>query len=484
MSNQTPPLAQTAAVRSITPLDASALGSPDDPRAVRPREKAAFALGDIASNLTWTTISSYLLFFYTDVALISAGIAGTVMLVARLLDAFFDPMVGVILDRTNTRWGRARPYLLFGAPVLAGLTIFTFVTPAGGDDVWTIGFATVTFILVGLAYSAVNVPYGALMAMTTRDSGARMKLAGWRSFGVGIGIIIVSTAFQPVVTAIGGSPTSSFGFGVAAAIFALVGLVLFWLVFAWVKERVPLTPAKLERGSLRASLKALAKNGPWMAVFAFSILAFARLGVITGGTVYYALYVLNNPAAISIVLLAFSLSAVIGSLLTAPILRVLGQRRGIILGLVASIVLTAALPFLQDNLFAFIAVFFLANLAGGFGFVAAPALTADTVEWQEYRSGRRDEGLLFSGYSMSTKIGAALGSAMLAWGLAAIAYNPAELTPATSEGIMWLYILLPVAIAGLQIVAIASYRLEKRLPEVQAAMVERRAMADPGTAGS
>ncbi|MCP2371841.1 GPH family glycoside/pentoside/hexuronide:cation symporter [Agromyces terreus] len=445
---------------------------------MRPREKAAFTLGDIASNLTWTTISSYLLFFYTDVALISAAIAGTVMLVARLLDAVFDPIVGVLLDRTNTRWGRARPYLLFGAPVLAALTMLTFLTPGGGDDTWTIVYAAVTFLLVGLAYSAVNVPYGALMAMTTRDSGMRMKLAGWRGFGIGIGIIIVSTAFQPLVAAIGGAPDSKFGFGVTAALFAFVGLVLFLLVFLWVKERVPLTPARLERGSLGASVRALFRNGPWLAVVSFSTLAFARLGVITGGTIYYAIYVLHNPAAISIVLLAFSLSAVLGSLVTAPILRVLGQRRGILLGLVASVPLTLALIFLQDNLIAFTIVFFVANVVGGFGFVAAPALTADTVEWHEFRSTRRDEGLLFSGYSMSTKVGAALGSAFLAWGLAAIAYDPANVTDTTSNGIMWLYILLPVGITLLQIIAISTYRLEKRLPEVQAEMNRRRAAAE------
>lgn len=465
---------ETALGTVAAPLDVA-----DDPHAVRRREKAAFALGDIASNLTWTTISSYLLFFYTDVALISASVAGTVILAARLLDAFFDPMVGVILDRTHTRWGRARPYLLFGAPLLGILTFLTFLTPGGGDSTWTIVYATATFLLVGLAYSIVNVPYGALMAMATRDSGTRMKLAGYRSFGVGIGIIIVSTLTQPLIIAIGGSPTSQLGFAVTIGIFALAGMLLLWVVGATVKERVPLTPVIHGRAALGASLKTLLCNGPWLAVFSFSVLAFARLAIITGGAVYYALYVLGNPVAIPVILLAFSLSAVFGSLITPWVLRRLGHRRGIILGLIASVILTVALLFVKDDLIAFSVVFFLANIVGGFGFVAAPALTADTVEWQEWRSGRRDEGLLFAGYSMSTKIGAAIGSALLAWSLAAIAYNPAAITPEVSNGVMLIFILLPAVIAALQIFAISAYRLEKRLPEIKNEIRSRRVAEVP-----
>ncbi|MEU8664001.1 glycoside-pentoside-hexuronide (GPH):cation symporter [Actinoplanes philippinensis] len=452
----------------MTPTPAEA----DDPRAVRHRERAAFALGDIASNLTWTTISSYLLFFYTDVASIAAATAGTLMLVARLLDAFFDPAIGIVLDRTHTRWGRARPYLLFGAPLLSVLTVLTFVTPGGGT-LGAISWAYVTFILVGLSYSLINVPYGALMSMATRDSGMRMKLAGLRSLGVGLGLIVVSTATQPLIVAFGGSTTSRTGFLWTAGIYAVTGMALFWIVFATVKERVPLTPAARHRGSITTALRTLLHNGPWLAVFAFSVLSFARLGVITGGAVYFALHTLHNPAAIPVILLAFSLSAVIGSLLTAPLLRLLGQRRGIMLGLLASIALTPALFALRDDLIAFAAVFFVANVIGGLGFVAAPALVADTVEWQQWRSGHRNEGLLFSGYSMSTKIGAAVGSALLAWGLAAIGYRPDAVTDTVSDGIMLLFLVLPAVIAGLQAAAIGCYRLEQQLPRIKLEILQR-----------
>ncbi|SFJ84103.1 MFS transporter [Amycolatopsis sacchari] len=450
----------------------------DDPRAVRHRERAAFALGDIASNLVWTTISSYLLFFYTDVALIGAAAAGTLMLVARLLDAVFDPVVGLLLDRTSTRWGRARPYLLFGAPLLGGLTFLTFLTPGGGGGL-TVAYAAVTFVLVGFAYSLVNVPYGAAMAMTTRDSGTRMSLAGFRTFGVGLGIIVVSSLTQPLVRAIGGTEQSRSGFAWTIGGYAVVSTLLIWVVFALVRERVPLTPSARERGSTAASLKTLLRNKPWLSVFGFSILSFARLGVVTGGAVYFAIHALGDPGAIPVILLAFSLSAVVGSLLTARVLRLLGQRRGIVLGLALSVVLSVPLLFLRHDLVAFCLVFFVLNVVGGFGFVAAPALTADTAEWQEWRSGRRNEGLLFAGYSMSTKIGAALGSALLAWGLAAISYDPAAVTPAVSDDVVWLFIGLPAVIGLLQIAAIAPYDLERRLPSLRADLAARAETGGP-----
>ncbi|GAA2866019.1 MFS transporter [Pseudonocardia halophobica] len=444
-------------------------------RADRPslRERLGYGAGDLASNLTWTTITSFLLFFYTDVALIGAAAAGTLLLVGRILDAIVDPAVGVLLDRTNTRFGRARPYLLFGAPVLAVLTVLTFVTPHTGgaaDLVW----AGVTFILVGLAYSLVNIPYGALMPMMTRDSQSRMTLSGFRFAGASLGLVVVSAATTPLVAAVGGGDQRR-GFLLTVTIFAALGLLLFWIVAGTAKERVPFVHVNRERGSFKIALGTMLRNGPWLAVFGSTLAMFARLGVITGGTIYFALAVLGNPAAITLVLTAFSVSALAGSVVTPWVLRKLGHRRGIVLGLLASVVLTLALIPLRDNLPAFVAVFFVANIVGGFGFVAAPALISDTVEYQEHRSGQRNEGLLYSGYSLGTKVGTALGSALLAWGLAAIGYAPDQHTPGIATGVLWLYVGLPIVLALLQAAALACYRLEKQLPAISAELAARRA---------
>ncbi|MEU6540776.1 MFS transporter [Streptomyces sp. NPDC047000] len=467
------PVMDTAGSAGSTP-------APDGPVAQPPHhdqpglgERLGYSLGDLASNLTWTTVSSYLLFFYTDVAVIAAATAGTLMLVARVLDAVFDPSIGMLLDRTRTRFGRARPFLMFGAPVLAVLTVLTFVTPGSGgsaDIVW----AYVTFILVGLAYSAVNVPYGSLMPMMTRDSGMRMKLSAFRFFGASIGLIVVSTATTPLVDALGGGNQRR-GFLLTVTLYAIVGLILFWTVAATAKERVPsAAPAEVE-APMRTALRATLTNGPWVALFVQTLLMFARLGVITGGAIYYALTVVGNPSAISLILLAYSLSALAGSVATPPVLKRLGHRNGIIAGLVASIVLTVLLVLFRHTMPAFLAVFFLSGVVGGFGFVAAPALVSDTVEYQEYRTRQRNEGLLYSGYSFATKVGTALGGAMLAWGLGVIGYRADAHGGHIANGVLWLYLGLPVVLAVLQIVALGFYRLEKRLPEITAELEARHA---------
>ena len=439
----------------------------------RVRERLGYGLGDLASNLTWTTITSYLLFFYTDVALIGAATAGTILFVARALDAIADPAVGLLLDRTQTRFGRARPYLMFGAPVLAVLTVLTFTTPAPGGGAGSIVWAYASLILVGLLYSLVNIPYGALMPMMTRSSDVRMRLSGWRFACASVGLVVVSGLTTPLVGVFGGGDQRH-GFLVVVSIFAAIGMVLFWVVAASAKERVPFTPPA-QRLTVGASLRTLGRNTPWLAVFVASLIMFARLGVLTGGAIYFALSVMGNPGAIPVILLGFSASALLGSLVTPWVLRRLGHRRGIVIGLLASVPVHLALIPAAGNLALFTALFFVSGIIGGFGFVAAPALVSDTVEYQEHRTGQRNEGLLYAGYSFATKVGTALGGALLAFGLAAIGYRPGGADPAIAGAVTWLYVGLPVVLALLQVVALSFYRLERDLPAIVAANEARRA---------
>ncbi|GAA3340175.1 MFS transporter [Curtobacterium pusillum] len=435
------------------------------------RERISFGLGDLASNLTWTTITSYLLFFYTDVALISAAAAGTLLLVGRLLDAVFDPLVGIVLDRTNTRFGRARPYLIFGAPVLAVLTVLTFFTPSAEGA--RIGWAYVTFILVGLAYSAVNIPYGALMPMMTRDSATRVTLGSFRFAFAAVGLVIVSVATTPLVAAFGGGDQRR-GFLLTAVLFAAIGCVVFWITARGTKERVPVVPLAQQKHALRTSLKTLATNGPWLIVILFSVLLFARLGVITGGAVYFAIHVLGSAGAVAVVLLAFSLSALSGALITPWMLKRFGHRRALIIGNVIGIALSLLqIPFRHD-LVVFTLVFFLAATIGGMGFVAVPALISDTIEYQEYKSDIRNEGLLYAGYSFATKVGTAIGGAVLAWGLAAIGYTASSKAGSLDTGISWIYIGIPILLMVLQTVVIAFYKLQRELPRITASIATRR----------
>ncbi|MEU9556344.1 MFS transporter [Streptomyces fumanus] len=426
----------------------------------RPLSRAAqfgYGLGDLASNLTWTTLTAFLLFFYTDVAALSAATAGTILLLGRIADAVIDPVVGLAVDRTRSRFGRARPYLIYAAPVLGVVFALAFTSPGGGTT--AVVWAAATFVAVGVSHSLVNVPYGAMLPMLTDDADTRLKMSGYRFIGASLGLIAVSLAVMPLVEALGGDDRGR-GFTGMAIVLGAVGTLLYWIVALLCRER-PAPPVPREAATWRA-LAALPRNRHWLGVSTASLLAFVRLGIITAGAVYYARDVLHDAWATSYILLTFSLSALVGSVLTPWFLRRTGKRRGINYGLAATAALYVPLFFLDGRPAVFLTVFLVANLLGGFGFVAAPALVSDTVDHHETLTGRRDEGLLYAGYSFATKVGTALGGALFAWALAWGGYRADHVSAEAGRAIEWAFVGLPVALCLAQAACMALYGLENR----------------------
>lgn len=439
------------------------LGAPTDAptTVVRPLGRAAqlgYGLGDLASNLTWTTLTAFLLFFYTDVAGLAAATAGTILLLGRVADAVIDPVVGLAVDRTRTRFGRARPYLILASPVLAAAFALAFV-PLGHGTTAAI-WAGATFVVVGISHSLVNVPYGAMLPMLTSDPDTRMRMSGYRFVGASLGLIAVSVAVMPLVTALGGHDLAR-GFTGMAVVLGPVGTLLYWLVAYLCREQA--APREQHRHSTPTAqaLKALFRNRHWLGVCLSSLAAFVRLGVITAGAVYYAREVLHDAWATSYILLAFSVSALLGSLLTPWVLRRTGNRRGIVGGLVATALLYAALFPLHHSAVAFLTLFLVANILGGFGLVAAPALISETVDHHESSVGRRDEGLLYAGYSFATKVGTALGGALFAWALAWGGYHADRATAQASQAIEWAFVGIPLVLCLVQAACMSLYRLDR-----------------------
>ncbi|MGN7949696.1 MFS transporter [Microbacterium sp. 22215] len=426
-------------------------------------EKVAYGLGDFASNMSWTTITTYLLFFYTNVALIPAAVTGVLFLVARIIDAVIDPFIGIWLDRTNTRFGRARPFLLFGAIPLAVLTTLSFVTPDADQGI-QIAWAFGTFLIVGILYSVVNIPYGALMPMMTRDSKVRLQLGSLRIAGLAIATLLISLATMPLVEYFG-QGNQQIGFVTVVGLYSLLSVIGFFLVFAICKERVykaKSIAARTTKEPLRPAIKAAFRNRPWLSVFISSVFAFTRLGVILGGAVYYGMYVLEASWAVGILLTSYGIAMLLGSALCPPILLRLGRRNGTLLGLGINIVATALLFTFMDNVWVSCALFFVASVVGGFGLIAAPPMVADSVDYQEYRTGTRNEGLLYSGYSFGTKVGNAVGAALFAGFLAWFAYDPTQLTEGAIFGIALAFIAIPIGLAILQGIALAFYDLDAK----------------------
>ncbi|WP_432493282.1 MFS transporter [Kineococcus auxinigenes] len=412
------------------------------------REKLAYGAGDLASNLSWNFVGSFLLFYYTDVAGVPIALLGTLFLVARLLDAVIDPFIGVLVDRTGSRFGKARPYLLFAAVPFGVLGVLTFTVPDVGDT-GKLVYAFVTYLTLGILFSMVNVPYSALMPMMTRDRDERMQLGALRSIGSSIGTIVVTAATTPLVAALGGGQN---GWTVVTVLYSALSVAFFAWTFAGCRERHA-RPADPVTTDLRATLRSLPGNRAWVVTSVYGVLNFVRLGLVLAVTIYYALVVLQRPAAISILLPIVSAAMLAGGLIAPRYYRRLGIRRGNLLALGVGGAGWAALGAVDHRFGVFVVVYAVASLAIGVSMTSMFTMVAESVEHQEARTGQRDEGLLSAGVSFAIKVGSALGAAAVAYGLAWSGYDPA--VPGSAAGaISTMYLVVPVVLIAAQAVVV------------------------------
>ena len=232
------------------------------------REKAGYALGDVASNFYWRVFDVFLFIFYTDVFGLPAAAVGTMMLVTRLVDAFSDPLMGAVADRTRTRFGKYRPYLLWGAIPLAAAGVLTFTVPDLGEDgklLWAYG----TYIFMMLAYTFINVPYGALLGVITSDSQQRTTLSSFRFIGAFSGGTLVAYLTPELVQYLG-QGYEILGWQYTMGLYGVVACVLFALTFAATSERVQ--PHSTQPTSPLRDIKDLLNNKPWLILFSLALI--------------------------------------------------------------------------------------------------------------------------------------------------------------------------------------------------------------------
>ncbi|MDE5053277.1 MFS transporter [Niallia taxi] len=422
-------------------------------------EKVSYGIGDFASNMIWGLVGSFLLYFYTDVSLVSVGAAGTLLLVARILDAIIDPIVGSFIDQTNSKWGRTKPYIIFGIIPLCLFYVLTFTT-FDFSDTGKIIYAYITFILTGLLYSVVNIPYGALMPLMTRDSRERNKLSSFRMGGMAIGNTLVAACTLPLV-GLFGQGNEQKGFFWTAIVYSILGIIAFGLIIKNCKERyIEVKAPSKEKGSLLKTYKSAFKNTPWVSAIAFSLLLFIKIGVVVSITIYYCMQVLGNPGMISILLPLLYVSMMVSAPITTPILNKFGHRKGNILTLLLFIVGMAILPLFSGHNFAFIAVYFVANVFNGIGAGSVFGMIADSVDYNEWKFGMRSEGTLYAGYSFATKVGMAIGGAIVGYLLAFVGYDAQNVTDFARSSINFSYFFVPILISILQIIVISFYKLD------------------------
>ena len=455
---------------------------------VKLHEKIGYGFGDMASSMFWKLFGAYLMVFYTDVFGISAAIVGTMFLVTRVWDAFVDPVVGVVADRTETKWGKFRPFLLWLAVPFGIIGILTFTTPEMGHTAKVV-YAFVTYSLMMVVYSAINVPYASLLGVMSPDPKDRNVLSTFRMAFAYLGSFAALFFFMKVVEYFGGvegAPVAAqqSAWTKAVACFAIVCVALFLGCFFLTKERI--RPIKVEENSVSEDLKDLVHNRPWWILLGAGVAALVFNSIRDGATVYYFKYFIEESEAnkVGIFGSTFALSAlylglgqlanIIGVVLAAPISNVIGKKNTYLGAMALATVLSIVFYWFTKEQLVLIFVFqVLISICAGAIFPLLWSMYADCADYSELTTGNRATGLIFSSSSMSQKFGWAIGSAVTGWLLAAFGFVPNKAqSPDTINGIKMCLSLLPAVGTILSVIFIAAYPLSEKKVAENAAKLE------------
>ena len=443
-------------------------------------EKLGYGLGDTASNFFFQTFTIFLLYYYTDVFGISAAAVGTLLLVSRLWDAVNDPAMGIIADRTESRYGKFRPYLLWVAVPYGAMGYLMFAGPEL-SDMGKLVYAYVTYTLMMMLYTAINVPYSALMGVMTPNSQQRTVLSSFRFVGAFGGGLLISMLVRPLVGYFGAEDEAT-GFQITMAIFAVASIALFWVTFATTKERVKVVDS--ERISLKNDLKFLVQNRPWVVLCFAAIFTLTSIALRSAVTVhFFKYYVGDDGGAVlwffdltTIFLTSGMLALIIGVACTSLLTRYFDKKPLLIALSAGNAACSLALFFVPSDQFALMmGINILASLFSGPTAPLVWAMYADVADYGTWKFGRRTTALVFSASMFAQKFGLAIGAGLSGWLLGLFGYVAnVEQTDTALMGIRLLFTVLPATVALLNVLVLFFYRLS----DAQVREIERALASD------
>ena len=436
------------------------------------KERIGYGLGDTASNLTFNMVSLYLLYFYTDVVGLNPAAVAVLFLITKIWDAVNDPLMGLIVDRTHTKWGSCRPYLLWGAIPYAFFAVLMFTNFHGGMGA-KLFFAYVGYIGFDLAYTFINIPYSAILPSLTSNYAERTAVNSVRMIFSRIGGITVSLATLPLVNLIGKGNEAK-GFQGTMGIFGIIAIILFLITFASTKERIPQSNG--EQMKLKDSFKTLKGNTPWWALLILNVFMWIGFTMMQQSIVYFFKYNLGKPqlAGPYMPIMMIGMFSALG--LMPMLSKRFTKRRLFIIGECIYIVgELLALILSQGSIFSF----FAAVIIGGFGWGMVAPLTfsmlADTVDFGEWKNGVRATGFLYSASSLGIKLGMSIGGAVGAVILARAGYVAnVQQTQTALNAIQFVFIGAPMIASILCIFTIMFYKIDKQYPQIKADLEKRR----------
>ncbi|MCR8642836.1 MFS transporter [Paenibacillus sp. N1-5-1-14] len=406
------------------------------------KERISYGLGDTASNLIFQVITLYLMFYYTDVFGLDVAAVGTLFLIARIIDALDGPIFGILIDRTNTKWGKSRPWFLWLCIPFAAVAILTFMTPdfsANGKLI----YAYVTYILLGILYAGINLPLTSLLSSMTSNSHERTVINTVRMLLAQIGALIVSVGVMPFV-AFFGKGNQQAGFQWTMTMFAAIAVVLFLITFKNTRERVQVNgnkPVPFKEG-----VKAIKGNTPWWLMLVLGV--FMWMAMVGKGTalIYFLKYNFGREDLIP-VLNGLNILLLVGIAFTPLVSKRLGKRNTLLLGMLIGAVTQVVVFFAEQAISVglLITANAIGNIGLGLGAGLLFAMLIDTVDYGEWKSGVRAQGLLTAASSFGVKFGMGIGGALTAWILSNGGYVPnATQTESSLNAISFNFIWLPM----------------------------------------
>lgn len=385
------------------------------------KEKIGYGLGDMAANFVFQTLLAFQLIFYTDTFGLSAAAAGFMLLVVGLVSGFFDPIMGIIADRTKTKWGRFRPWILWTAVPFGVIAVVAFITPDFGPTGKLI-YAWVTYMLLMAIYSINNVPYSALSGVITGDSVERTSLSSYRQVGANGAGFIIQVLALPMVLYFGQGDNAK-GYQMTMGLFGVLAAIFFVITFATTKERIQ--PDPNQKTSLGQDIKDLGKNGPWIVLFCVTVLIFIGLSMRVGTMVYYFTYNVGDPKLLSVFNFVGLGILLVGVGISPTLVARYGSRNLFIVALTLCAFATGALILVPASATTIvIALEGVRQFAWG---ITAPLLWAmmgDVADYSEWKTGRRATAMVFAGTVFGLKAGLAIGRAIASWILSLFGYVP------------------------------------------------------------
>ncbi|WP_202813270.1 MFS transporter [Lentilactobacillus sunkii] len=424
-----------------------------------------FGAGDMAINFTFGSLGVFVVYFYTNVVGLSAGVVGTMMLISRSFDGIIDMVIGGLVDRTRSRWGKTRPWLLFGAIPFAVLTVLIFAVPTNISGVGKIAYAFVSYNVLMISFSSIAIPFGTLNSLVTRDRHQRETFNIFRMTEAQIGLIIVTNLTMPLVQMFGGQ---QFGWILAYACLGVGSIALLWIVFFTQRERVQITEKQEETLTVRKQLSLIFKNKFWILAFLFAVTFSVTTAFNQSTMVYFAQYILHDKNLVGIMNVLYYVPTILGFFVSVKLFDKFGKTKMMVVGAVISII-GYAMPLIMPKSVGFNEF---AQVIKGLG--QAPllgslwALFPDTIEYGHWKTGHRIEGLLYSGGSLGQKLGLGIGTAAVGWVLGMGHYNGAVATQSASavHAIYWIFIYLPVLFFILQLIILHFYTIDKIYPKI------------------